>query len=99
VRDIVLHREYVAHVAIIGLRPQMKALSARTSCAVMRMWSPDFRTLPSSTCVTPSVCAISPIVVALPLNENEEVRAGTRKFGTRVRTSISSSARPSEKYS
>jgi hypothetical protein len=33
------------------------------------------------------------------LNENEEVRAGTRRFGTLVRASISSSARPSEKYS
>ena len=49
--------------------------------------------------VTPSARPISLTVAALPLKENEEVRAGTRRFGTRVSVSISSSARPSEKYS
>src|SRR5205823_4402506 len=65
----------------------------------VRRRSPDLRTLTSSTCVTARARAISPTVFALPLNENEEVRAGTRRSGILVRTSINSSARPSEKYS
>ena len=43
--------------------------------------------------------AISATVVCLPLNENADVRAATRKPLILASTFSSSSARPSEKYS
>ena len=57
--DLVLHREDVAQVAIEGLRPDVRAVAARISCAVMRIREPDRRTLPSRRCATLSSRAIS----------------------------------------
>jgi hypothetical protein len=65
----------------------------------MRSWSPDFRTLPSSTAVTFNCWPIWRISVALPLKAKADVRATTRKFGTRLRASMISSVKPSLKYS
>ena len=65
----------------------------------MRTFSPDLRTLPSSTEATRSARAISAIGVSLPLYEKLEVRAITRSFGTLASRFSSSSVMPSEKYS
>src|SRR6266550_7896187 len=65
----------------------------------MRIVLPDLRTLPSSTCTTPSALAISAIVVCFPLKKNDDVRAGTRRSEIFVSMSMSSSDSPSEKYS
>ena len=51
--------------------------------------------LPSSTWATPSARAISGIVVALPLNENDDVRAETSRSGALARRFRISSAMPS----
>jgi hypothetical protein len=60
---------------------------------------PDLRTLPSSIWATCSLSAADSRSVILPLNENDEVRDATRRFGRRVRTFRSSSVRPSQKCS
>ena len=65
----------------------------------MRIVLPDLRTLPSSTCATPSALAMSAIVACFPLKKNEDVRPGTRRSGICVSRLMSSSDRPSEKYS
>ena len=62
-------------------------MAASISCAVIRTWSPDLRTEPSSTCATCSCRAISAIPISLPLNENDDVRAVTwssRNLGEQV---------------
>ncbi|MND05021.1 hypothetical protein D3C83_255790 [compost metagenome] len=60
---------------------------------------PDLRTLPSSTCATCSTFAMVATSTFLPLKENDEVRAITRRSGTLASRSSSSSESPSEKYS
>ena len=65
----------------------------------MRTWSPDLRTLPSSTVATPSSRPISLIFTFLPLKANAEVREATRSPGTLASRLRSSSVSPSEKYS
>src|ERR1017187_6429571 len=57
------------------------------------------RTLPSSTCVTPSAPAIPRMSVSLPRNAKAEVRAMTFRPGIFASRLMISSARPSEKYS
>src|SRR3984885_5533999 len=65
----------------------------------MRTAWPEVRTLPSSRFATPSFSAIVRTSSFLPLNWNDEVRAITFKSAECARWSISSSDRPSEKYS
>src|SRR5450432_1050781 len=65
----------------------------------MRTVVPALRTLPSSTLATFNAWPISATVTARPRNENEEVRAVTLSSGICASKSISSSDRPSEKYS
>src|SRR5688500_9808401 len=65
----------------------------------MRRWSPDLRTLPSSTVATLSASPTSRRSACLPLNENAEVRAATLSALKRASALISSSAIPSEKNS
>ena len=65
------------------------------SCMVMRIWSPERRSDPSSTCVAPSCRAISRTSVFVPLKANAEVRATTRRVGMCASQLDSSSVRPS----
>jgi hypothetical protein len=45
----VLELEHVTDVPVIGLRPLVRPVLVLISWAVIRTWSPDLRTLPSST--------------------------------------------------
>ena len=74
-------------------------MTALISCAVMRMVFAERRTLPSSTAPTFSLCAIVPMSVFVPLNENAEVRAATCSPLIAASELRSSSVSPSEKYS
>src|SRR6516162_2993400 len=65
----------------------------------MRTLFPERRTLPSRMEATLSLCAMVPMSVSLPLNENEEVRAITFSASICDRATINSSVMPSEKYS
>ena len=73
--------------------------AAEMSCAVTRMRSPERRTLPSRTFVTPSACAMRRTSSFLPLNANADVRAMTFSPGICASALMISSARPSLKYS
>jgi hypothetical protein len=53
-RDLVLHVEQICALLVKALGPQMCALAASTSCALMRVRDRVFWTLPSSTYRTPS---------------------------------------------
>ncbi len=70
-----------------------------SSCTEMRTRSPALRTLPSSTVDTSSRAPIVARSSRPPRNWNDDVRATTRRPRIRASTLISSSARPSEKYS
>ncbi|MGC2201399.1 MAG: hypothetical protein WA633_14810 [Stellaceae bacterium] len=48
-RDLVLHREDVAEVAVIALGPDVGTRYCVDNCAVIRTRPPALRTLPSST--------------------------------------------------
>ena len=81
--DLVLDREDVVELAVVGLRPDVRADRASISCAVMRTVSPALRTEPSSTCATSSVRRdLAESSTSLPLNENDDVRAVTWSCGT-----------------
>ena len=51
--DLVLDLKKIVERAVVCLRPQMVAVSARTSCTVTRTLFPDLRTLPSRTLADP----------------------------------------------
>ena len=70
-----------------------------TSCTETRSRSPARRTLPSRTAPTPSRSPIARTSAPEARNWNEEVREATRTPRMRARAAISSSARPSQKYS
>ncbi len=74
-------------------------MEALTSWVVMRIWSPDLRTLPSRMVATRSFWPISPTSSFFPLKAKADVRAATRRPETLERRFKSSSERPSEKYS
>ena len=74
-------------------------LAASISCTVMRRRLPSRWTPPSSTVETPSCRAISRTSSGRPLKANADVRATTRQPGSCARPLVSSSARPSQKYS
>ncbi len=81
-------------------RPRSARPSAvSTSCAVMRSALPAFRALPVNAYRTPSVRPISRMPLVVPLSCSEEVREITRSAFTPERSVISSSVRPSLKYS
>src|SRR4051794_22305309 len=65
----------------------------------MRTRLPSWRTLPSSTVRTLSFRAISAILACLPLKENDEVRAATRRLEVLARSLRISSESPSPRYS
>ena len=69
------------------------------SCAVTRIFRPDWRTLPSSTVVTPSAAPILRTSSSFPLNANAEVREATRSASIFVSALMISSVIPSLKYS
>ncbi|AOH35702.1 hypothetical protein BGP89_04460 [Luteimonas sp. JM171] len=71
----------------------------RMSSSMIRTRSPSRRMVPSSRWATPSFAAITACGSLLPLNSNAELRPITRRSEIRVRPEISSSDRPSEKYS
>src|SRR6266478_103347 len=71
---------------------------ASISSAVIRTRLPSRRTLPSSTCPTFNLDAISPSSASLSLNQNEDRRAATRRPSTFASAPRSSSAIPSPKY-
>ena len=73
--------------------------AARMSCAVIRTFSPDFRTLPSRMCATLSFSPITRRSSFRPLNWNDEVRPITRSSGSFASRLSNSSDRPSAKYS
>ena len=93
----------IANTSVIGrsYRSDHKWVpsAAAISCAVTRIRSPARRTLPSSTLVTPSACAMWRTSSFLPLNENADVRAITFSPSTCASALMISSARPSPKYS
>ena len=65
----------------------------------MRIRLPALRTLPSSTVATFSARPTSATVAPLPLNENADERAATRRPRILASTFSSSSDKPSAKYS
>ena len=69
------------------------------SCAVIRTFLPDLRTLPSRMCATLSFSPITRRSSFRPLNWNDEVRPITRNSGSFASRLSSSSDRPSAKYS
>ena len=75
------------------------SLAASTSCALMRTLSPCRRTEPLTRLATPSWAAISRLPSSVSRNRKDELRDVTFRPGTRASTLISSSDRPSEKYS
>src|SRR5579862_7496274 len=74
-------------------------LAASISSTDMRRCCPLSRTLPSSTERTDRSRAISLMLSVEFLNAKDEVRAATRNWDMPERSSSSSSAMPSEKYS
>src|SRR6516164_1240122 len=68
------------------------------SCVVIRTVLPERRTLPSSTAPTLSLRA-TVAMSGCSLNEKDEARAATRSPSISTRELMSSSVRPSEKYS
>ena len=64
------------------------------SCAVIRTFSPDFRTLPSRMCATLSFSPITRRSSFRPLNWNDEVRPITRSSGSFASRLSSSSDKP-----
>src|SRR5687767_7674945 len=76
-----------------------KPSEAFTSWTVIRIRSPNLRTLPSTMFRTPRIDPICAIATSFPLNEQDEVRATTLKSSMRARAFINSSANPSQKYS
>ena len=75
----------------------VKPSLASISSAVIRIRSPSRRTLPSSTLPTFSFSAISLRSASLPLNQNDERRAATRRPSILVSAVRISSAIPSLK--
>ena len=72
---------------------------ASTSSAVTRRDGPARRTVPVTRCVTPSSRARVGVSKVLPLSAIAELREMTRSAETRARSEITSSVRPSLKYS
>ena len=98
-RDLVLDREDVVELAVVGLRPQVRVGAGldqlrRDPHRLARLAHRAFEHV--RTC---SVRAISGIAISLPLKENDEVRAVTCNCGIFASRFSSSSEMPSEKYS
>ena len=81
------------------LGPEVRSVSASTSCATMRTRSPARRTLPSSTVVAPSVAPISRKLCSRFLNRMTEVREITLSARIFESCAMTSSVIPSAKYS
>jgi hypothetical protein len=98
-RDVVLHREDVVELAIVGLRPEMRVVRHVDELAVMRTRFPLLRTLPSRIVDTLSFCATVPMSIVLPLKKKAGRARGDAKPRIFASTLRSSSERPSAKYS
>src|SRR6266404_4481674 len=76
-----------------------RSVSASINCTETRTWFPDLRTLPSTTLLTPSCCAISLRLRVMPLLYcMTEVRLITFKSLILARFESNSSWMPSAKY-
>ena len=98
-RDLVLHREDVAQVAIEALRPHMRAVTGADESsrdAYPRPGTPHaaFEQMRDLELACDSVA-----LAVRPLKENDEVRATTRSPATRDSRLSNSSDNPSAKYS
>ena len=97
--DLILDLEHVLELTLEGLGPELRPGVGANELRRDSQAIPERRTLPSSTFATLSFAAMVGMSSDLPLNEKEEVRAITLRPGVLPSCSISSSARPSEKYS
>ena len=98
-RDLLLHLEYVAQLTLVGSRPQVRTIGDAIELRGDAQLVAGFADAAFQDRVDVKLPADLANIVALPLNAKAEVRATTRRFGTRLSASIISSVRPSLKYS